>query len=172
MKGTRLVSIIGGLILIAAAFLQYGLDAWASGSTFDLTMKVFNNINDQNAMLNLLEQVGQTNTLSAVLVGFVVVTFFLFLVGGILALVKNGGGSVAGPVGVVLLTAVPIIAGAAITGLGIGYWLGWVGAIICVIGTAGKSKLENMNLFVNQNQNVTVQTPTSPPSTPPPPSNK
>ena len=174
MKGTRLFSIVGGLLLIIAAFLPYGFSAWASGSTFQVTMDVLNRINDQDSMLNLLQQVGQqaglSNTLSAIMLGFVVVTFFLLLVGGILALLKIGGGSIAGPVGVVLLTVVPIIVGSssAITSLGIGYWIGWVGAIICVIGTAGKSKLEGINLFVNQNQNVNVQPP-APQSQPPPP---
>ncbi len=174
MKGTRLISIVGGLLLIIAAFLPYGFSAWASGSTFQVTMDVLNRINDQDSMLNLLQQVGQqaglSNTLSAIMLGFVVVTFFLLLVGGILALVKTGGGSIAGPVGMVLLTVVPIIVGpsSAIRSLGIGYWIGWVGAIICVIGTAGKSKLEGINLFVNQNQNVNVQSP-APASQPPPP---
>jgi hypothetical protein len=170
MKGTRLFSIVGGLLLIIAAFLPYGFSAWASGSTFQVTMDVLNRINDQASMLNLLQQVGLSNTLSAIMLGFVVVTFFLLLVGGILALVKTGGGSIAGPVGMVLLTVVPIIVGpsSAITSLGIGYWIGWVGAIICVIGTAGKSKLAGINLFVNQNQNVNVQSP-APASQPPPP---
>lgn len=170
MKGTRLFSIVGGLLLIIAAFLPYGFSIWASGSTFQVTMDVLNRINDQDSMLNLLQQVGLSNTLSAIMLGFVVVTFFLLLVGGILALVKTGGGSIAGPVGMILLTVVPIIVGpsSAITALGIGYWIGWVGAIICVIGTAGKSKLEGINLFVNQNQNVNVQSP-APASQPPPP---
>jgi hypothetical protein len=168
LKGTRLFSIVGGLILIAAAFLPYGYSTWASGSTFDVTMNLINNANADNVMFDQLTQIGLSYTMSAVVLGLVIVTFFLFLVGGILALVKTGGGSVAGPAGAILLTIVPFMAGgsaSAIAGLGIGYWLGWVGAIICLIGTLGKSKLEGMNLFVNQNVNVQ-----SPPATPPPPS--
>lgn len=162
MKGTRIFSIIGGLVLIAAAFLPYGYSTWASGSTFDVTMKLLNNMNSQNVMFNELEQTGLSYTMSAVALGFVIVAFFLFVVGGVLALVKAGGGSIAGPVGAVLLTIVPFIAGgtgSAITGLGVGFWLGWVGAIICVIGSLGKSKLEGMNLFVNQNVNVQQPSP-------------
>jgi len=123
---------VGGLLLIIAAFLPYGFSAWASGSTFQVTIDVLNRINDQDSMLNLLQQVGQqaglSNTLSAIMLGFVVVTFFLLLVGGILALLKIGGGSIAGPVGVVLLTVVPIIVGSssAITSLGSAIGLdGW-----------------------------------------------
>jgi hypothetical protein len=166
MKGTRLFSIIGGLILIAAAFLPYGYSTWASGSTFDVTMKLLNNVNSDNTMFVELTQIGLSYTMSAIVLGLVIVAFFLFVVGGILALVKSGGGSVAGPVGAVLLTIVPFIAGgssSAILGLGIGYWLGWVGAIICLIGTVGKSKLEGMNLFVNQNVNVQQPPPAQPP---------
>ena len=77
MKGTRLFSIVGGIILIAAAFLPYGYSIWASGSTFDVTMNVLNRVNDENSMLNLLEQVGLSNTMSAIMLGFVVVAFFL-----------------------------------------------------------------------------------------------
>ncbi|HVP23797.1 MAG TPA: hypothetical protein VMS77_07795 [Conexivisphaerales archaeon] len=168
MKGTRLFSIVGGLILILAAFLPYGYSTWASGSTYDVTMKLVTNANSDNAMFSQLQQIGLTYTMSAIVMGMVIVAFFLFVVGGILALVKTGGGSVAGPVGAILLTIVPFLAGGSasdIFGLGIGYWLGWVGAIICVIGSLGKSKLEKVNLFVNQNQTVNVNSP--PPAQPP-----
>lgn len=167
MKGTRLFSIVGGVLLIVAAFLPYGFSTWASGSTCDVTINVLNRVNNENLMLDLIQEVGLSNTMSAITLGLVVAAFFLLLVGGILALVKTGGGSVAGPVGMVILTAVPFIvgSGSAITGLGIGYWIGWVGAIICLIGTLGKSKLQGVNLFVRQN--VNVQYPASPPSPPP-----
>jgi hypothetical protein len=166
MKGTRLFSLIGGLILIVAAFLPYGYSTWASGSTFDVTVKLLSNMNSDNVMFSELTQIGLSSTMSAVVLGMVIVAFFLFVVGGVLALFKTGGGSVAGPAGAVLLAIVPFLAGGtgtAITGLGIGYWLGWVGAIICVIGTAGKSKLEGMNLFVNQTVNVQQPPPAQPP---------
>jgi len=167
MKGTRLFSIVGGLLLIAAAFLTYGYSTWASGSTFDVTMNLVNNANSDNVMFTQLTQIGLSYTMSAVVLGMVIVAFFLFVVGGVLALVKTGGGSIAGPAGAILLTIVPLAAGesiSAIFGLGIGYWLGWAGAIVCLIGSLGKSKLEGMNLFVNQNVNVQTPPASQPPA--------
>ena len=155
-------------MLLAAAFLPYGYSSWASGSAFDVTINAFNLMNDQNAMQALLQQIGSSYTMSGALLVLVIVAYFCFLVGGILAIIKTGGGSVAGPVGAILLTIVPFLAksGSGISGLGLGFWLGWAGAIICVIGSLGKSKLENVNLFVNQNVNVNTP-PVPQPAQPP-----
>ncbi|MHC1598211.1 MAG: hypothetical protein ACXQS3_06415 [Candidatus Methanofastidiosia archaeon] len=44
MNKGRLLSLIGGIILIAASVLPYGHDEWASDSIFNMIRSVFNNL--------------------------------------------------------------------------------------------------------------------------------
>lgn len=133
---------VGGLLLIVASFLPYGYDWWASDSTFDLTRYVFNNLTDTELMSDFLKMITPSLGESAFLVALVVASFLLLFLGGIVALLKTGGGSVAGPAAMIILTLIPIYLGdtGEITSLGTGYFLGWVGSVVCVVGDMGRHR--------------------------------
>ncbi len=159
MDKSRILSLIGGIILIVAAFLPlfYFVDGFYS--SFEITYAILMNFTSNETMQNLLLQVNPSYGMAAMIVALIVAGFFLLVIGGLLAIIKKSGGSVAGPGGMIVLTISGFLyAGALIFGLlGIGFYLGWVGAILCIIGGAispdkDKSKI---NVSVNQQQNVT-----------------
>ena len=136
------MSMLGGLLLIISSFLPYGYDGWASESTFDLTKFVFEHLTDNDVMRMFLELISPSLGESAFLVALVVAAFLLLFIGGILGLLKTGGGSIAGPAAMVILTLIPIYLGdtGEIASLGSGYALGWIGAAVCFAADMGKHK--------------------------------
>ncbi|NPV50352.1 MAG: zinc ribbon domain-containing protein [Candidatus Methanofastidiosum sp.] len=178
MDKSRIISLLGGIILIVAAFLPffYFIDGWYS--IFEITYAVLMNFTNNATMQNFLLQINPSYGMAAMTLALMVAGFFLLVIGGLLAIIKKSGGSVAGPGGMVVLTIAGFLyAGALIFGfLAIGFYLGWVGAILCIIGGAispDKDK-SRVNVSVNQQQNVTTTgTPiTSNQNTNNPPQNK
>jgi len=160
MNKSRILSLIGGIILIVAAFLPlfYFVDGFYS--SFEITYAILMNFTSNATMQNLLLQVNPSYGMAAMIVALIVAGFFLLTIGGLLAIFKRAGGSVAGPGGMIVLTISGFLyAGELIFGLlGIGFYLGWMGAILCILGGAispdkDKSKI---NVSVNQQQNVTT----------------
>ena len=160
MDKGRIISLIGGLILIVAAFLPFSYFVDGLYSTFSIMLAVLMNFTDNSVMQNFLLDVNPSYGMAAMILALVVAGFFLLVVGGLLAIFKKSGGSVAGPAGMIVLTiAVFLYAGGLFLGyFGIGFYLGWVGAILCVIGGAiSPDKDKNkINVSVNQQQNVTT----------------
>lgn len=160
MDKSRILSLIGGIILIVAAFLPlfYFVDGFYS--SFEITYAVLMNFTSNATMQDLLLQVNPSYGMAAMILALIVAGFFLLVIGGLLAIIKKSGGSVAGPGGMIVLTIAGFLyAGALIFGLlGIGFYLGWVGAILCIIGGAiSPDKDKNkINVSVNQQQNVTT----------------
>ncbi len=132
---------VGGLLLIIASFLPYGYDGWASKSPFELTKFVFNNVTDTDRMRLYLESITSSMGESAFMVALVIAAFLLLFLGGIIALLKTGGGSIAGPAAMVILTLIPIYLGDTgdITSLGSGYAVGWIGSAVCFAADMGKN---------------------------------
>ncbi len=160
MNKGRIISLIGGIILIVAAFLPFSYFVDGLYSTFQITVAVLMNFTDNSVMQNFLLQVNPSYGMAAMILALIVAGFLLLTIGGLLAIIKKAGGSIAGPGGMIVLTIAGFLyAGALIFGfLGIGFYLGWLGAIICIIGGAispDKDK-SRINVSVNQQQNVTT----------------
>jgi hypothetical protein len=160
MNKGRIISLIGGIILIVAAFLPFSYFVDGLYSTFQITVAVLMNFTDSSVMQNFLLQVNPSYGMAAMILALIVAGFLLLTIGGLLAIIKKAGGSIAGPGGMIVLTIAGFLyAGALIFGfLGIGFYLGWLGAIICIIGGAispDKDK-SRINVSVNQQQNVTT----------------
>ncbi len=160
MDKNRILSLIGGIILIVAAFLPFSYFVDGLYSIFQITLAILMNFTDNSVMQNFLLQINPSYGMAAMILALVVAGFFLLVIGGLLAIFKRAGGSVAGPGGMVLLTISGFLyAGALLFGLlGIGFYLGWVGAILCIIGGAispSKDKTK-INVSVNQQQHVTT----------------
>jgi len=160
MNKGRIISLIGGIILIVAAFLPFSYFVDGLYSTFQITVAVLMNFTDNSVMQNFLLQVNPSYGMAAMILALIVAGFLLLTIGGLLAIIKKAGGSIAGPGGMIVLTIAGFLyAGALIFGfLGIGFYLGWLGAIICIIGGAiSPDKDKNrINVSVNQQQNVTT----------------
>lgn len=160
MNKGRIISLFGGIILIVAAFLPFSYFVDGLYSTFQITVAVLMNFTDNSVMQNFLFQVNPSYGMAAMILALIVAGFLLLAIGGLLAIIKKAGGSIAGPGGMIVLTIAGFLyAGALIFGfLGIGFYLGWLGAIICIIGSAispDKDK-SRINVSVNQQQNVTT----------------
>jgi hypothetical protein len=160
MNKGRILSLIGGIILIVAAFLPFSYFVDGLYSTFEITVAVLMNFTDNSVMQNFLLQVNPSYGMAAMILALIVAGFLLLTIGGLLAIIKKAGGSIAGPGGMIVLTIAGFLyAGALIFGfLGIGFYLGWLGAIICIIGgviSPDKDK-SKINVSVNQQQNVTT----------------
>lgn len=160
MDKSRIISLFGGIILIVAAFLPffYFIDGWYS--IFEITYAVLMNFTNNSVMQNFLLQVNPSYGMAAMILALIVAGFLLLTIGGLLAIFKKAGGSIAGPGGMIVLTIAGFLyAGAMLLGfIGIGFYLGWLGAIICIIGGAispDKDK-SRINVSVNQQQNVTT----------------
>ncbi|KYC45548.1 MAG: hypothetical protein APG12_00959 [Candidatus Methanofastidiosum methylothiophilum] len=160
MDKGRIISLLGGIILIVAAFLPLFYFIDGVYSTFEITYAVLMNFTDNSTMQNFLLQINPSYGMAAMILALIVAGFLLLTIGGLLAILKKSGGSIAGPGGMIVLTIAGFLyAGALIFGfLAIGFYLGWVGAILCIIGGAispdkDKSKI---NVSVNQQQNVTT----------------
>ena len=136
------ISMVGGLLLIIASFLRYGYDGWAYESPFEITKFVFNNLTDTDLMRLYLGTITSSLGESAFLVALVIAAFLLLFLGGIIALLKTGGGSIAGPAAMVILTLIPIYLGDTgdITSLGSGYAVGWIGSVVCFAADMGKNR--------------------------------
>ncbi len=136
MNKGRLLSLVGGIMLIVASVLPYGYDEWASDSIFNIARSVFNNLKNGMTLWDSLPDIGLSNVISVVLLGFVAIAFILLIIGGLFGILKADGGSVAGPVAMIFLTIVPLyLEGASeLTTLGIGYYIGWIGSVFCVLG--------------------------------------
>lgn len=160
MNKSRIISLMGGIILIIAAFLPFSYFVDGLYSTFQITAAILMNFTDNSVMQNFLLQVNPSYGMAAMILALIVAGFLLLTIGGILAIFKKAGGSVAGPGGMIVLTIAGFLyAGALLLGfLGIGFYLGWLGAILCIIGGAispDKDK-SRINVSVNQQQNVTT----------------
>lgn len=136
MNKGRLLSLVGGSMLIAASVLPYGYDEWASDSIFNIVRSVFNNLKNGMILWDSLLDIGLSNIVSVVLLGFVTIAFVLLVIGGLFCILRAGRGSVAGPVAMIFLTIVPLyLEGASeLITLGIGYYIGWIGSVFCVLG--------------------------------------
>ncbi|MHC1598212.1 MAG: hypothetical protein ACXQT0_01310 [Candidatus Methanofastidiosia archaeon] len=83
-----------------------------------------------------MPDIGLSNIVSVVLLGSVTIAFILLVIGGFFGILREGGGSVAGPVAMIFLTIVPLYLEEAseLTTLGIGHYIGWIGSVFCVLG--------------------------------------
>ncbi|KYC50037.1 MAG: hypothetical protein AMQ74_01323 [Candidatus Methanofastidiosum methylothiophilum] len=164
MENGRIISLIGGIILIVSAFLPFYYFVDGIYSIFEITLAVLTNFTDNTVMQNFLLQVNPSYGMAAMILALIVAGFFLLFIGGLLAIFKKAGGSVAGPAGMIVLTiAVFLYARNFFIGLlAIGFYIGWIGAIICIIGGAISSDKDKtkVNVSVNQQQNVTTGAPT------------
>ncbi|MCC7572545.1 MAG: zinc ribbon domain-containing protein [Candidatus Methanofastidiosum sp.] len=160
MDKNRIISLIGGILLIVAAFLPFSYFVDDIYSIFQITLAILMNFTDNSVMQNFLLQINPSYGMGAMILALIVAGFFLLTIGGLLAIFKRAGGSVAGPGGMVVLTISGFLyAGDLLFGLlGIGFYLGWVGAILCIIGGAISSDKDKskINVSVNQQQNVTT----------------
>jgi len=134
------LSMAGGVILIIASFLPYGYGEWAQGSPASITFDIVGHLSDTEYLRDFLATVTPSYGESAFLVGLVIAAFLLLFIGGIIALLKTGGGSVAGPAALIILTIIPLYLGSAsdISSLGLGYFVGWIGAAVCVFAEWGR----------------------------------
>ena len=160
MNKSRIVSLIGGIILIVAAFLPFSYFVDGLYSTFQITLAVLMNFTDNSVMQNFLLQVNPSYGMAAMILVLIVAGFFLLVMGGLIAIFKKAGGSIAGPAGIIVLTiAILLYASGSFSGIfWYGYFIGLVGAILCIIGgtmpsNKGKNKTD---VPVNQQQNVTT----------------
>jgi len=110
------IGIIGGIILIISPFL-----AWISVSVYGIAISV-----------SLLDFVLAGDMVS-------ILILILLIVGGIVSFVKGIIGGIIGLAGVLVFTIMALTAttygipaGMIFSVLGIGYYLAWVGAIICI----------------------------------------
>lgn len=160
MENGRIISLIGGIILIVSAFLPFYYFVDGIYSIFEITLAVLTNFTDNTVMQNFLLQVNPSYGMAAMILALIVAGFFLLVIGGLLAIFKKAGGSVAGPAGMVVLTIAGFLYARNffIGLLAIGFYIGWIGAIICIVGGAispDKDKTK-VNVSVNQQQNVTT----------------
>jgi hypothetical protein len=155
MNKGRIVSLVGGLILIASSFLPFTYFIDGVYSIFEITLAVLTNFTDNTVMQNFLLDINPSYGMAAMVLVLIVVGFFLLVIGGLLAILWKSGGSVAGPIGMICTTlATYLYVGTSLFGyLGIGFYLGWVGAIICIIGGAISSGKNRVKDSSNQ-QNV------------------
>ncbi|MCP8307414.1 MAG: hypothetical protein H3Z52_05525 [archaeon] len=109
------IGIIGGIILIISPFL-----AWISISAYGFTFS-----------FSLLDMVslGAAAALDYILI---LIVLILLIVGGIVSFLKGLIGGIIGLVGVIIYTALALTGGVPISYFGIGYYLGWIGAIISI----------------------------------------
>ena len=160
MNKSRIISLIGGIILIIAAFLPFSYFVDGLYSTFQITAAILMNFTDNSVMQNFLLQVNPSYGMAVIILALIVAGFLLLTIGGLLAIIKKAGGSIAGPGGMIVLTIAGFLyAGALLFGfLGMGFYLGWLGAIICIIGGAISPEKDRsrINVSVNQQQNVTT----------------
>ena len=160
MNKSRIIGLMGGIILIVAAFLPFSYFVDGLYSTFQITAAILMNFTNNAVMQNFLLQVNPSYSMAAIILALIVAGFLLLTISGLLAIIKKAGGSVAGPGGMIVLTIAGFLyAGALLFGfLGIGFYLGWIGAILCIIGGAiSPDKDKNkINVSVNQQQNVTT----------------
>ncbi|MEM2873390.1 MAG: hypothetical protein QXD82_04375 [Nitrososphaerales archaeon] len=112
------IGIIGGIILIISPFL-----AWVSVFFFNISLLDMALTGDMVSILILI----------------------LLIVGGIIALFKGLIGGIIGLVGVLAFTIIALTASTygipadmIFQVLGIGYYLAWIGAIICIISIVWK----------------------------------
>jgi len=126
---------VGGVILIVASFLPYEYEEWISGSLFEFVKDVFSHINDYDYLGDLSAQISSGYGTSGLIIGLMILSFFLLIIGGALGLLHFRGGSIAGPAAMVILTLVPLYMGgtSGISGIGLGFYVGWLGAIICAL---------------------------------------
>lgn len=162
MESGRIISLIGGIILIVSAFLPFCYFVDGVYSIFEITLAVLTNFTNNIVMQNFLLQVNPSYGMAAMILALVVAGFFLLVIGGLLAIFKKAGGSVAGPAGMIVLTIASFLYARNffIGLLAIGFYIGWIGAIICIIGGAispDKDKTK-VNVSVNQQQTVTTGT--------------
>ncbi|MGB9659045.1 MAG: hypothetical protein ACPLY9_00775 [Nitrososphaerales archaeon] len=115
------IGIIGGIILIISPFLP-----WVSVLFFNFSL------------LDILT----FGTITADVAYYIILIVLILLVlGGIIALFKGLIGGIIGLIGVLIFTILVFVGGetfAIAAYLGIGYYLAWIGAIICIISIVWK----------------------------------
>jgi len=133
MNTNRSVGVVGGVLLIAASFLPYGYEEWNNGSLFVFIKDVFSHLNDYDYLEALSLQIGPSYGTSGLVIGLLLLSFFLIFIGGILALIQYRGGSITGLIGMLILTFIPLYRDGAsgISSIGIGFYVGWAGAVLC-----------------------------------------
>jgi len=157
MGTTRPITAVGGILLIAASFLPYGYEDWFSNSLFDFVRDIFSHLSDYDYLEALSLVISDSHGTSGLIIGLLLLSFFLLVIGGVLALLSYRGGSVAGPVAMILLTFVPLYldGGDGITSVGIAFYVGWAGAILCAlvlfIGDGRKKKKSTKNRWRDSN---------------------
>lgn len=115
------IGIIGGIILIISPFL-----AWVS--VFFINMSLLDMVLQSGAGLG-------TDYL------VILIVLVLLIVGGIVAFFKGLIGGIIGLVGVLVFTIYLLVipdGSLLFSFLGIGYYLAWIGAIICIISIVWK----------------------------------
>ncbi|MEM3437353.1 MAG: hypothetical protein QXP55_02300 [Nitrososphaerales archaeon] len=115
------IGIIGGIILIISPFLPW------------ISILFFN--------LSLLDFLRLSTIAAGTAYYIILIILILLLLGGIVALFNGLIGGIIGLVGVIIFTIL-LFAGGETFGvaayLGIGYYLAWIGTIICIISTVWK----------------------------------
>jgi len=115
------IGIIGGIILIISPFL-----AWVSAFIINVS---------------LLDMVLQSGAGLGTDYLVILIVLILLIVGGIVAFFKGLIGGIIGLVGVLVFTIYLLVipdGSLLFSFLGIGYYLAWIGAIICIISIVWK----------------------------------
>lgn len=160
MDNSRIISLIGGIVLIVSAFLPFYYFIDGIYSLFQITLAVLTNFTNDLVMQNFLLQVNPSYGMAAMILALIVAGFMLLSIGGLIAIFRKAGGSIAGPAGMIVLTVAGFLyfKNLSIGLLSVGFYTGWLGAIMCIIGgviSPNKDKTK-INVSVSQQQNVTT----------------